>query len=200
MKFAILASVLLLATLSPVAQESKSLEAPGVTVLQSKWRKETRPIATDDGVITDQEKQREYEQKLRDTLNDNSVRARAGEPQRSLPVPPRSTQVVFGRDAVRYSYEIKVANNGTKRITKLVWDYVVFDRDTQKRVGNHKFTSEVNIDPGARKKLTGYSTSSPATVVDVSKSGTEEPDQYTERVIINRIEYSDGTVWQRDSR
>lgn len=201
MKIANLAVLLFISTGVVVAQDLSNLAAaPGVEVIESKWRKENRPGIVDDGLLQDNERRRDYERDVRETLYENKVRAKAGEPPLRLPTAPRTSPVTFGRGSTRYVYEIKITNTGAKKIRKLVWAYVLVDPTTRRQVGHHEFTSEANLRPRMTKKLQGYSTSTPALVVNVMQSGTEEPGQYSERVVVNRIEYDDGTVWRRTSK
>ena len=71
----------------------------------------------------------------------------------------------------------------------------MFDTDKHEEVGRTSCTSKVNLHPGKTVDLVGTSSQSPIGVIDVSKSGKEIKGAYTERVVINRIEYDDGSSW-----
>jgi hypothetical protein len=201
MKILNLAILLLFSMGAVIAQDlSTSEQAPGVTVSGNKWRKENRPNLLDDGLLRDHERQIEYERDMKDTLYANTIRQKAGEPPLRLPTPPRTSPVTFDRNSTRYAYEVKFSNTGAKKIRKLVWEYVLLDRDTGRQLGHHEFTSEANIAPRMTKKLIGYSMSTPTSVVDAKNAGKEEPGNYLERVVVNRIEYDDGTFWERESK
>ena len=75
---------------------------------------------------------------------------------------------------------------------------MLLDAETQREDGRHLFESRVGIDVGKSKGLTGWSTQPPATIVDVRKSDKESRGQYTERIDMQRVEYNDGTFWQRE--
>lgn len=195
-------AVFLLATVAAAqAHSGLKTDAPGVAVVEKKWQKRERPRALIADLSSDHEKNIEYERSMRETLYENQVRVKAGERPLRLPTPPRTSPATTGeRPTLEYIYEVKVVNTGKKKIKGLVWGYVLFDSDKGREVGHQRFTSEVSIDPGKSKTLVGHSLFSPARVVDVTQAGEERPGQYTERVVIHRIEYKDDSVWERSSR
>jgi hypothetical protein len=89
-----------------------------------------------------------------------------------------------------------VSNRGEKPISAVSWDYAVVDVENNVEVGRRSFKNVVNIKPGKSASLVRRSRNPPSSVVRVSKSG-EARSQYVERVIIDRVEYVDGTFWQR---
>lgn len=195
--------VFLLAGVASAQTASSLPDAPGVTVVSKKWSKQLRPNALNDSQVSDHQKQLEYEREMKDTLYENTVRAKAGERPLRLPTPPGLSRsepdARRNRNRGQYVYQVTIRNTGTKKIRELKWEYVLFDPNTGREVGSHEFTNEESISPGKTKKMTGYSITSPASVVDVTKSGEEAPGQYSERVVIHRIEYEDGSSWQRPS-
>jgi hypothetical protein len=196
-------TVFLLTGVASAQTPSSVPDAPGVTVISKKWRKQLRPNALNDTQVSDHQKQLEYERDMKDTLYENTVRAKAGERPLRLPTPPGLSRSEPGakryRNPGQYVYEVKIRNTGTKKIRELTWEYVLFDPNTGREVGSHRFTNEESISPGKTKTMTGYSVTSPVSVVDVTKSGKEEVGQYSERVVIHSIEYDDGSSWQRPS-
>ena len=61
-------------------------------------------------------------------------------------------------------------------------------------MARRQFLCGVDIPAGKGKELEGFSLSGPSDVVDVK---TLDSGGFKEKVLINRIEYSDGTIWQR---
>ena len=181
------------------AQAASDTEAaPGVAVLQHRWRVEVRNPALDEDPMRANDEQRDLARVQKNTIRENAIRRRQG--QETLPPPSRiSPARPAGGTSFSYAYEVKVSNTGVKTIRELVWEYVLFDPDTQREVGRHRHTSEASIRPGKNKNLVGHSTQPPANVVDAMKPGEPLRDKYSERVVIQRIEYDDGSVWQRAS-
>ena len=95
-----------------------------------------------------------------------------------------------------FIYKTKLKNNHTSAITQLDWDYVFYERDTENEVGRQEFTSDEQIGPGKTKELTVTITSPPTRTVSVTSLNLEERNRLSEKIILIRIKYADGTVWQ----
>ena len=96
-----------------------------------------------------------------------------------------------------YAYKIKVQNPGPKTVEALFWEYRFHDPANPNLVARRQFLCVVNLGSGKGKELEGFSLSGPSDVVNVQtlNSGT----QLKEEVLINRIEYTDGSMVQRKS-
>ena len=101
--------------------------------------------------------------------------------------------------SVRYLYEVKVRNTGVKSIRTLIWDYVFFEPATERELGRRRFVSKVRVSPGRTKNLVMESTSPPTLTIDAAKVGQNSQDQFSEQVVIQRVEYADGSVWRAPS-
>jgi len=93
-----------------------------------------------------------------------------------------------------YAYRIKVQNPGTKIVEIVFWEYQFRDPANPELVARRQFLCGVNIAAGKGKDLEGFSLSGPSDVVNVKTLGT---NAFKENVMINRVEYSDGSMWQR---
>ncbi|MEP6922796.1 MAG: hypothetical protein ABI967_16885 [bacterium] len=96
-----------------------------------------------------------------------------------------------------FLYKISIRNTGSKQIKAMDWDYVFFDYGTENETGRLQVTSEETIGPGKSKDLKIYTPKPPAATVSAHKLYDKERGSISEQVIITRIEYADGTVWQR---
>ena len=96
----------------------------------------------------------------------------------------------FGPDKNRDSnFTIEVGNTGTKTITTIEWEYYFsHDGDRDKPVTETFRETRLNLQPGARTKL------------------TEHVHRYTDKFVTNfglstvrimRVEYEDGSSWRR---
>ena len=94
-----------------------------------------------------------------------------------------------------YAYRIKVQNPTTKVVEIVFWEYQFHDPANPDLVARRQFLCGVNIPAGKGKDLEGFSLSGPSDVVNVKtlNSGSS----FKENVLINRVEYSDGSIWQR---
>jgi hypothetical protein len=96
-----------------------------------------------------------------------------------------------------FIYKTKVKNNHTAAITQIDWDYVFYDRGTENEVGRQQFTSDEQVGPGKTKELTVTVTSPPTRTVSVTSLNLEERDRFSEKIILVRVQYSDGRDWQQ---
>ena len=94
-----------------------------------------------------------------------------------------------------YLYRIKVQNTIKKVVEIVFWEYQFQDPANPDLVTRRQFLCGVNIPEGKSKDLEGFSLSGPSDVVDVQTLNSG--GALKENVLINRIEYSDGTIWQR---
>jgi len=94
-----------------------------------------------------------------------------------------------------YAYRVKVQNASTKLVEIVFWEYQFQDPSNPDSVARRQFLCGVNIPAGKGKELEGFSLSGPSDVVDVKT--LDSGAAFKENVLINRIEFSDGTIWQR---
>ena len=178
-------------------------EPHGVTVVGGRWDREVyNPALLEDpmDISTDAA---QLLRERREVSRINAARERTG--RTALPPPTEPSIKTAKRTSPGlatniYLYQIRVSNGGTKKIRSIVWDYVLFDQATQREMGRNQFESKVSIGVGKTKDLFGSSKTPPAAVVDVSKSDKVERGQYAEAVEIQRVEYNDGTIWERSPR
>jgi len=156
----------------------------------------------------------EHDQKA--TARANVIRADQGQPQVPLPskgpentsissplgdAPIRTKQALKPPDAgpssVKYSYEARIRNDGAKTIRMVVWTYSFVDPATGVEVGQRLLTSPTSAPPGETVNLVVMSTTRPVRVVQAAKPNNEKKHKYLDRVTVDRVEYEDGTFWQR---
>ena len=202
----ILTALFLLVGLSAAAraqQQATPAEGPhGLTVLKCGWSRElipgweNRPTGAESydvmlsRVAAEQRVQRERnagnkgrmahaddEAKVYEKANaDNSAKSSK---------PPR-----FG-----YRYKVSIRNGGPKAVKSVDWDYVFLDPETQAEVERHQFTSDEKIGPGKEKELSVFNLSPPTRTISARASGRKDSPPFVERIILVRVEYTDGSVW-----
>jgi hypothetical protein len=96
-----------------------------------------------------------------------------------------------------FMYKVKVQNAGTKAIKTLDWDHVFFDPDTKVETGRHQFTSDEKIAPGKQKEFTVFASMPPSQTISVYDLNKQDRVAVGEVIVIMRILYADGSVWQR---
>ena len=96
-----------------------------------------------------------------------------------------------------YAYRIKVQNSSPKVVEIVFWEYRFVDPANPNLVARRQFLCGVSIPAGKGKDLEGFSLSGPSDVVDVKTLADNTKNPFKEDVLINRLEFSDGSIWQR---
>ena len=96
------------------------------------------------------------------------------------------------RNADQYLLQLQVKNVGTNVIKTIVWEYQPTPEATQYDL--HQYVCNVKAKPNESKKFELLSPLNPVKVVqaDVETGKTKDG-----KVVINRIDYVDGSVWKR---
>ena len=96
-----------------------------------------------------------------------------------------------------YTYRIKVQNSSQKIVEIVFWEYRFMDPANPDLVARRQFLCGVSIPAGKAKDLEAFSLAGPSDVVDVKTLADNSKNPFKEDVLINRVEFSDGSIWQR---
>ena len=96
-----------------------------------------------------------------------------------------------------YLYRIKVQNPATKIVEIVFWEYQFQDPAQPDLIARRQFLCGVSIPAGKGKDLEAFSLAGPSDVVDVKTLADDAKNPFKEDVLINRVEFSDGSIWQR---
>jgi hypothetical protein len=96
-----------------------------------------------------------------------------------------------------YTYRVKLKNAGAKVIDILFWEYQFSEPSNPSAMVRRQFLCGVNIKPDKEKEIVSFSLSGPSDVIDVGTLAAKSPGSLQENVVINRVEYADGSIWQR---
>jgi hypothetical protein len=77
------------------------------------------------------------------------------------------------------------------------WEYQFKELSTPTNVVRRQFLCSVNVKPGKERELRAFSVAGPSDVISVESLTDESRNLFEEKVFINRIEYADGSVFQR---
>ena len=95
-----------------------------------------------------------------------------------------------------FYYRASIKNTSTKQIAEIDWDYIFTDAATGDELDRRQFTSVQNIGPGKQKELTFTLPTPPTRRISVQSLDKKERAGLGEQVVIVRIKYADGSVWQ----
>lgn len=96
-----------------------------------------------------------------------------------------------------FSYRVKLKNESSKPAEVVFWEYQFIDNSTPEVVTRRQFLCGLNLKPGKEKELIAFSLAGASKVVSAESLAKKTAKPPQERVLINRVEYADGTIWQR---
>lgn len=95
-----------------------------------------------------------------------------------------------------FLYRASIKNTSEKTIKEIDWDYIFLDAVTGEELGRRQFTSVETIGPGKSRELSFTLTAPPTQRISVYALDKKERIGFGEQVVIVRVKYSDGSVWQ----
>jgi hypothetical protein len=96
-----------------------------------------------------------------------------------------------------FAYQVKVRNASTKVIEIVYWEYQFKELSNPTNVVRRQFLCGVNIKPAKEKELLAFSVSGPSDVISMESLTNKSGNLFEEKVMMNRVEYSDGSILQR---
>jgi hypothetical protein len=96
-----------------------------------------------------------------------------------------------------YTYRMKVQNASSKVIEILFWEYQFKEAANPSVISRRQFLCGVVMKSGKDKEIQAFSLSGPTDVISVNSLADKSKNPFQENVVINRVEYSDGSIWQR---
>lgn len=96
-----------------------------------------------------------------------------------------------------FTYRAKVHNIAAQVIEVIFWEYDLIEVASPENVSRRQFLCGVNIRPEKDKDLEGFSVSGPTEVVSLSSLAKGSAPAFQDKILINRVEFTDGAIWQR---
>jgi len=96
-----------------------------------------------------------------------------------------------------FSYRAKFQNVSDKELEIIFWEYEFTDGAITPVVSRRQFLCAGLTKAGKEKDFKGFTLSGPSDVVAVDTLAKKTDSPLKERVVINRLEFTDGTIWQR---
>ena len=192
--------LMLLIVVAGVTAPAQTQDAGGgVAVLKYSWERETirrkasmASMASVDELV--QQSQRERQLAAARNTNDRLVATRIERENEMRD--QAAVKANQGRSIEGYRYRLTLRNDSSKTIKSIDWDYVFIDQAAQQLVARHQFTSDETIKPGKTKEIYVLYLTPPVRTVSTERLASKEPLPYTEHIVIARLVYSDGSIWQ----
>lgn len=96
-----------------------------------------------------------------------------------------------------YAYRVKVRNGSSKPIDIVFWEFQFKESATAVPLVRRQFLCGVALKSGKDKELQAFSLLGPQDVVNVNILAGKSGSSGAEQVLINRVEFADGSIWQR---
>jgi tetratricopeptide (TPR) repeat protein len=111
--------------------------------------------------------------------------------------PPRTSASGTHIRSIDHKFTASIKNTGTKTITTVRWAYLLYQQDQQDGFA-YLFTTKTNIPPGKERNLQDQS---PANFKSQGNApGAHNRGLFKERVVILRLDYTDGSSWQSSGK
>lgn len=130
-------------------------------------------------------------------IDTNGVRDSGADPFRQRTNDLRILERSFPKPQKGFAYRVKLRNGGAKTIKRLFWEYRFSDAASSETVSRRQFVCSVQIKPQAVKALEAFSFSPPSNVVNAAALEAGNGDGLSSKIVINRVDYADGSTWQR---
>jgi hypothetical protein len=180
-------------------------EGSSVVVLVFKWSKSRQTIRKPDSSSTIPAPA---------MIPDNKVLQRNERAQAPLGIRDPNVDTIDGRSAALeknmqearspksntvdgFAYQVKIRNASAKVIEIVFWEYQFKELSNPTNVTRRQFLCGVNIKPAKEKELQAFSVSGPSEVISIESLTDKSRDLFEEKALINRVEYADGSIWQR---
>ncbi len=204
MKLSILLLSLLLVPAATYAQEPSSSTAAEVEVIKFSWSKERlnweqNPFSGPNENFHEMQFRARSEKRVSDAKRSGTSGQQASA-ERDAKVDAAIIQAArqsSGPPRYYFIYKTSVRNSSDKPIAEIDWDYVFTDAATNQELGRHQFTSVKTIAPGKSRELSFSLSAPPTRRISVHALNKQERSGIADQVVVVRVKYADGSVWQQ---
>lgn len=96
-----------------------------------------------------------------------------------------------------FIYQTKIQNNSAKPIKLVFWEYQFREKGNPAILSRRQFVCLAKLKPQKTRDLEIFTLTAPSSVVTVKTLSKKSEPAFDETVIINRVEFDDGSNWQR---
>jgi hypothetical protein len=177
-----------------------------VSVLSFRWFKDRQVVESTDTTVTAQRglnamdrnnRNLERNRRVNDTAGrnptDESIEARSAALERIV----EESRETKAPRVEGFTYQAKIQNNSAKPVKIVFLEFQFTEKANPANVSRRQFVCHAKMKPEKRDDLQIFSLIAPGGVVSVGSLKKKTNDEFQETVLINRVEYDDGSVWQR---
>lgn len=96
-----------------------------------------------------------------------------------------------------FTYEVTFKNLNAKQAHTVFWEYRFKETATPENASRHRFVCSVRMKPEKENVVQVFSTLSPGAVISLKDLAKGSGRQFDGSVVVDRIEFDDGSYWQR---
>ena len=96
-----------------------------------------------------------------------------------------------------FTYQTKVQNNSAKPVAIVFWEYQFREKGNPTILSRRQFVCQARLKPAKARDFEIFTLAAPSSVVSVKTLSKKSEPTFDEAVIINRVEFEDGSTWQR---
>jgi len=96
-----------------------------------------------------------------------------------------------------FTYLAKIQNNSEKPVSIVFWEYQFREKGSPSVLSRRQFVCLAKLKPQKAKDLEIFTLTAPSSVVSVKTLSKKSQPTFDETVLINRVEFEDGSNWQR---
>jgi hypothetical protein len=202
----LLLSVMLLLLFAPpaLAQDGAADETP-VSVLSYRWSRDRRAMELVDTssqnspqpAMIPQNKNFQRNARINDPAgvrdpNADTIDGRSAELDRITAEARQTKPQTEG-----FTYQTKVRNNSAKPVAVVFWEYQFREKGNPEILSRRQFVCQAKLKPAKARDFEIFTLAAPSSVVSVKTLSKKSEPTFDEAVIINRVEFEDGSNWQR---
>jgi hypothetical protein len=96
-----------------------------------------------------------------------------------------------------FTYQTKIQNNSAKPVEVVFWEYQFREKGNPTILSRRQFVCLAKMKPAKTRDLEIFTLAAPSSVVSVKTLSKKSEPAFDESVLINRVEFEDGSNWQR---
>lgn len=202
--FGLFLSLLLVSAVSNAQTPASSATTPEVEVVKFSWSKERlnweqNPFSGPNENFHEMQFRARSEKRVSDAKRSGTAGQQVSA-ERDAKVDAAIVQAgrqQTGPARYYFIYRASLRNTSAKVIEEIDWDYVFVDAATGQELSRHQFSSSKPIAPGKSKELSFMLGVPPTKRISVYALQKQERSGIADQVVVVRVKYSDGSVWQQ---
>ena len=191
--------------LAPLQGDAPAGDGSALDVLSHKWTKSRQVVEQTDTnwpepakAIIPADKTYERQRRVNDPMGVRDPHADTLDGRSAaLEKVVRESRAPKAKEVDGFAFRVKVRNAGAKAVEVLFWEYQFEEAADPSNLARRQFLCGVQVKAGKDRELLAWSASGPNGAISADSLAGKAESPYRERVVVNRIEYADGTIWQR---